>query len=455
MKFLKNSSESTKSTYAYTIKAYEEFHKASIDDLVCEALDEQTKQVPHHLLKVVERIEDFQDHMIEQGYLMTTIGIYVSRIKTVYRKNRVDLPYIESLNPKQLNKRDYIEYKDMLTKDELRRAYSLMRPSAQARLMVMIQGGLSSEECEHLTTRAFIDELKPYHQKDNDVDALRWLADKNHPVIWVTKLIRIKTGKPYYAIIGAEAVNAVAMAKLHEREMPKNKGEIPNKLLDYHKLSFNRTCVDVNNALGLGYIGAIHHNELTDENGCITIRKKLFSRLNMISEVNYEVIKKDDVVVISTDAPNTEIEFELGGQSKLRPHMCRKFHATFISGSALNYEEQSIITNAEIDEMQGRGKTNVQDTYIKTNPLRQKTLYAKVMNNVSLWNTYNYKIVDNDVVVELDDPFKKNKELKNEVEFLEKKLEQKKIVSDKVNALRKELGDDVFKEMIGEILNAS
>ena len=142
-------------------------------------------------------------------------------------------------------------------------------------------------------------------------------------------------------------------------------------------------------------------------------------------------------------------------ESKFRSHNLRRFHATRIKGSVLTYEENSRISNSEIDEMQGRGKTNVQDTYIKTNPLEQKLLYAKVMNNVSLYHEYDYELIDGDVLVSVKDQSSENKKLKKEVEKLTKQLHEKKKASDKVQKLREELGDDVFKEMIGEILNAS
>ena len=316
----------------------------------------------------------------------------------VHHKNRVVLPYIEPLNAKRTRRNPIIEFSDVLTKDELRKVLPLMRLPVRARAMAMIQGGLSNEECEHLTTRAFIDELKPYHQKDNDVDALEWLADENHPVIWVTKLIRVKTGKPYYALIGAEAVNCIASAKLYEKDLPSNMGVIPSKLLNTHKMSINNVTQKLNKKLGLG---------------------------------------------------------QAGGENRLKPHALRRFHATYINGSALSYEEHSLISNAEIDEMQGRGKTSVQDTYIKTNPVRQKVLYAKVMNNVSLWHQYDYTIIDDDVIVSVVDPTDENKKLKKEVEVLSNQLQEKKKASEKVRKLREELGNDVFEEMIGEILNAS
>jgi hypothetical protein len=321
----------------------------------------------------------------------------MARIKSVYNKNRINLPYIEPINPKRTKHREYIEYSDVLTKDEIKKALACMRLPAQARALTIIQGGLSNEECEHLTTRAFIDENYRYHQCDDDVDALRWLANPNHPIIWVTKLIRIKTGKPYYAILGAEAVNKIAEAKLHEKGMAKNNGIIPSKLLDTSKTGFQNTCRLVNRKCGFGLVAE---------------------------------------------------------ESKFRSHNLRRFHATYIRGGVPTYEEKSRISLAEIDEMQGRGKTNVQDTYIKSNPLEQKLIYAKVMNNVSLWNQYDYEITDDDIIVYRVDQLLENQKLQKEVDDLQKKLEKKQIASQKVQMLRDELGDDAFKEMIGEILNA-
>ena len=395
LKFLQNSSANTQKSYLQAIGKYEKFHGLSIEQLIIEALDEQTKQIPPHLLKIIDRIEDFQNKLIEDGLVYGTIHTHLSKIKSVYRKNRVVLPYLEPLNSKRVKRNDVIEFKDILTKEELKKVLPLMRLPLRARAMAMIQGGLSNEECEHLTLRSFIDELRVYHQKEDDISALEWLADENNPVIWITKLIRVKTGKPFYALIGAEAVNTIASAKLYEHNLGH---KLSDKLLNTHKSSMSRICSQLNKKLRLG---------------------------------------------------------SAGGMYRLRPHALRKFHATYISGSALSYEEHSLITNQEIDEMQGRGKTNVQDTYIKTNPIRQKVLYAKVMNNVSLWHEYDYELVGDDVRVFLSDPSAENRKLKKEVQILSEELQKKKQASEKVKELRRSLGNDVFEEMIHEILNAS
>ena len=392
LRFLKNSSSNTIKSYIQAINKYENFHGLTTEELVLEALDEQDKQVPQHRLKIIERIESFQDWLMDQDYVIGTIRHHLIKIKSIYRKNRILIPYIEPINPHLCNKRETIEYTDILTKEEIKTTLPLMRLPLQARVMVMVQGGLSNEECEHLTTRLFIDETYPYHQKENDLEALEWLQNENNPIIWVTKLIRVKTGKPYYALIGAEAVNKIASAKLYEYNL---RGVISDKLLNTHKLSLNRACSEINSKCGFG---------------------------------------------------------KAGNTNRFRPHMLRKFHATYIRGSVLSYEENSL-TLSQIDELQGRGKTSVQDTYIKTNPFEQKILYAKVMNNVSLYHEYEYEIVDGDVIIRVKDPLLETRKLRDEVKNLSHQLENKRRASLKVQKLRKELGDDAFKELIGEILN--
>lgn len=396
LKFLNSMSTNTQKSYTMAIRKYESYTNMSIQELVCEALEEQTEQVPPHLLKIIERLEGFQEELIQQGLVHGTIREYMGKIKSIYHKNRVAIPYIEPLNPKRTKRREYIEYKDVLTKEEIKQALHHMRLPAQARTLAMVQGGLSNEECEHLTLSSFINDTKCYHKKEDPVEALKWLANENHPIIWITKLIRVKTHKPYYAVIGSEAVNKIAEAKLYEMTLPAYTES--DKLLSMNKNSFGRLCRKINDKLGYG---------------------------------------------------------KVADESKLKPHNLRRFHSTYIRGSALTYEENVRLSNSQIDELQGRGKTATQDTYIKSNPLEQKLIYAKVMNNLSLWHEYTYLLTGDDVLVKVVDPLKENQILRKKVENLDNQLKVKKEASDKVKKLRQELGNDVFDGLIGEILNAS
>lgn len=394
IRFINGLSANTQKNYEHSIHKYEKYHNMPIDELIEEALKEQTEGVPHHLLKIIDRIEDFQNYLISQGLVYGTIQKHLTVVKRVYTVNRVNLPFIQPVNPKTTRRREYIEYKDILTTDEIKKAIPYMRLPFQARALAIAQGGLSNEECEHLSYRSFIDETYKYHQCDDDLEALKWLSDENHPIIWVTKMIRWKTKKPYYVLLHPEAINRIAEARLYQLGLPSYTPS--DKLLDTSKRGFMEACYVTNRKCGFGLVAE---------------------------------------------------------ESKFRSHNLRRFHATRIRGGVLSYEERSI-SNSQIDELQGRGKTSVQDTYIKTNPLEQKIIYAKVMNNLSLYNEYDYRIVDGDVLVSVKDQMDENLKLREEVKELTEKLEKKNKASEKVNALRDELGDDVFKELIGEILNA-
>lgn len=72
-------------------------------------------------------------------------------------------------------------------------------------------------------------------------------------------------------------------------------------------------------------------------------------------------------------------EMEWGFKDKyrfFRTHSLRKFHASNIGLSA-----------EYIDELQGRGKSQIHETYIKTNPKNLKNHYISAMKNIMIYET--------------------------------------------------------------------
>ena len=51
----------------------------------------------------------------------------------------------------------------------------------------------------------------------------------------------------------------------------------------------------------------------------------------------------------------------------------------------------------EIDLVHGRGKNKTRESYFKDNPEYLKLEYIKVMDNVSLYHSYDYRIVNGKV----------------------------------------------------------
>ena len=82
-----------------------------------------------------------------------------------------------------------------------------------------------------------------------------------------------------------------------------------------------------------------------------------------------------------------------GGYSRFRPHMFRKYHATRLNQGLVH------LSMDEIDQLQGRGKNATQESYYKNNPEILKINYVKVMNNISIYNTYTYTIKNGELKI--------------------------------------------------------
>lgn len=385
----KNKSEGTRKNYQSTVRNYEEFHKMTMEELVKEALDEQGQRVPEHELKIYNRLMDFQDHLInDKGYVYKTITLQVNRIKTIYKRSRVTLPYLPPLDAKHIKRNEYIEYHQVISKDEIRLALPYFKPNFQARIMLMATGGYSLEETRTLTVRQFLEELYPYHQQQDPNKAMIILSNKDN-IIWVAKMLRMKTQKPYYGLCNPETTQAIARSWTD-----RNITDVDIPLFRQNKVWVSNHMGEINDLLGFG---------------------------------------------------------KAGGFRRFTPHTLRRYNATNLSGADLSYEEELQVRM--IDELQGRSMTDTQDRYIKTNPIKQKLMYAKVMNNVSLFNEYTYEIFNGDVVVHRVDPVKKNEKLESENQMLRKELESNDHMDYELKKYIQSVGKDNFEARLSKLLN--
>lgn len=397
--WMERASENTKKGYRTSIRHYEKFHNASIDELISEALDEQTKQVPEHLLQVYDRINDFQNHLALK-YTYSSVQTHMRRIKTVYKRSRVTLPYFPPLDAKQCRRNPAITYAEILTKEEIKSTLPYLSPSLQARVMIMATGGYSLGETATLTLTQFLSDLWEYHKSDDVVTALKRISRKNN-IVWVTQLIRVKTQKPYYGICNPETVQKIAQVWLL-KDIEKEK----------RKYNFKR---------GLPLDSEVDLPLFPESKNYVT---HAFEKVN-------------DILDLGT----------AGGRRRFTPHSVRRFNATRLSGASLN-DDESLKVNM-IDEIQGRSMNSVQDRYIKTNPIKQKLLYVKVMNNVSLFNKYEYEVEDGEIIIKKINDRKRNEKLELENKKLHKKLQKD---DSELKKYVESVGIDTFKEQLSKLL---
>ena len=325
-------SPATVKAYRIVFNRYGKFHNMSLCELLDEAIEEQEQRLPISRLSIYDRILDFRDFMME-NYKENTALSSESKIKTFYRYNRVEIPFIPPVNARTLRRSDVIGFEDLPTKEELRLALEFADDNLKLWILVLISTGASRADAKLMTNRAFFEGTRSYHEKDDFEDALKYLADCDD-VVCAFRLFRQKTNRPYYAFLNPECVREIARVKLKQKDFD----------LDAPLLRYNL-------------------NHLTDK----------FRRLN-------------DYLGFG----------EVAGFSRLRPHMIRKFHASYLNQGAL---EDALLNRDDIDSLHGRVINKTRETYFKENPEYLKLKYVSVMSNISLYHKYDYEVVDGRIVV--------------------------------------------------------
>lgn len=285
-------SKSSIKTYASAFSKYCEFHDMSLSDLLDEALKEQEDKVPENKRRLYNRILSFRNFLID-NYVGNTISTTVTKIKTFYHYNRIDLPFIPPLNTKTIKKHNRISYGELLAKEEIRLALSIADDNLSMWILVLLCSGSSRSEAKSMTNEMFFRGTQSYHNKDNFIDALKYLSSHDN-VVFTCNLTRLKTDMPYYTFLNPETVKFIAQVKLKTEDF---------NLCD---------CLLKNTPDHIG---------------------KKFRFINVYLELGYA-----------------------GGYRRFRPHMLRKFNATHLNQGSIKSDllDMEIIDNLQ---GRGKGST--------------------------------------------------------------------------------------------------
>lgn len=304
----------------------------SLTSLLGEAIREQENNVSQNRLRLYNRLMDFRQFLID-SHTGNTISSNLSKIKTFYKYNHVKLPVIPPINTKNIRMNPCISYDDLLTKSEIKNALNVADDNVGMWIYVMLSSGLSGIEAKGLTNKTFYEGTFEYHKKDSFRDALKFLSKKDNAVC-TCALTRKKTGRPFYTFLNPETVQFISKVKLKNGDFNLN-----NPLLDR----------------GLDYVG------------------RKFRFINDYLDLGYA-----------------------GGYRRFRPHMLRKFNATYLNHEGV---KSDLLDMESVDTLHGRGKNSTRESYFKDNPDVLKLSYIKCMSNVSLYHRYTWEIVDGEVKV--------------------------------------------------------
>ena len=300
----KNIKASTMEGYTSAIRKYEQFHAKNIEELITEAKVEE--DLPLNKRKIKERLINFRKYLIKSNLSSRSAKTYFSKIKAFYRFHDIEIPEIPNIK----YNRDYqMNYKDLPSKEHVKKAVEISEVGLQAMILFMASSGTAKAETLSLTVGDFIKATDSYHDNGSIADILDTLENKC--VIPTFYLKRIKTNKYYYTFCTPEATSYIVK---YLKSRPKLKKSF--KLFNYSSSAVTAKFREINDSNNWGFRG----------------RYRFF-----------------------------------------RPHALRKFHASNIS-----------LSPDIVDELQGRGKSEVHDAYIKTRPEAFKKSYKNKMANVCI-----------------------------------------------------------------------
>ncbi|MCR5027201.1 MAG: site-specific integrase, partial [Methanobrevibacter sp.] len=320
---MKNHSKQTQKIYKRVIEYYSEYNQMSMYELIEEADREEEQGIRWKKRKIKHRLLRFRQHLVDENYTKATIKQYFTVVKAVYRHYEIEIHNIPTLNERNVNIPEDMEFEDLLSHEELNIVLENVNAKFRAIILFMTSSGCARNETLSLTINDYIKATEDYHKKTDIYEVIEEL-NKIDDVIPKFKLKRQKTNKYYFTFCSPEAVKAINNYLLNHRLNLKPSDKLFKIKPSYLPYALNQ----LNEGLGFGHAGSY---------------------------------------------------------GRLRTHMFRKFHASMLLKGGM--------TESEIDNLQGRGKSQTHTAYFydDTEDLREK--YISCLGLLAIKdNVNNYDI---------------------------------------------------------------
>lgn len=244
----RNLKQISKKTYNTSINLYSNFNNIPFVDLLNEAESEETNQIRWKNRKLKQRLLKFRN-FLTRNYQKNYSRITFSRIITIYRHYDIEVHDLPPQSSKNYNEPIPITFKDLPTKNIIKRALDVANPVMRALILFMISSGCARQESLNLTIESFIKATQEYHDSNNVPEILNSL-EKENIIIPTFKLKRQKTNKYYFTFCSTEATKEiVSYLKTRKNLKPQD------KLFQIHPASVTRNFIRINDKLKLGKIG--------------------------------------------------------------------------------------------------------------------------------------------------------------------------------------------------------
>lgn len=183
---LRSWSENTFISYKQAVNQYSKINNKSITDLLLEAEEEEDLRIRKNKRKIKQRFNNYQKILLENGYSVKTVKVYLSRIKSIYKYYELELPQLQPIK-----QHSHESFKDILTKDEIKKILTNTNTKTRTIIIFGATTGLRISDITKLTIQDFINAIQ---------DELSFLFDENKIFESLTKLEKIPYIVPTWRI---------------------------------------------------------------------------------------------------------------------------------------------------------------------------------------------------------------------------------------------------------------
>ncbi|MBE6494740.1 MAG: integrase [Methanosphaera stadtmanae] len=248
IKFCKdrNIRESTKQGYVSTLTRYTNFHDCSIEELICEAEEDEKNRIPLKERRLKKRLLDYRTFLLESDLSSNTVKTYFSKLKTFYVHHEIEIPHLPDVKYDV----DYeINYMDLPTKDNIRDALDISPLPFKALILFMSSSGTAKAETLSLSVGDFINGCGEYF-KGRKLDIILEELSGRSDIVPTIYLKRIKTDKFYYTFCSSEASEFIVRYLRTRRNL-----KLSDKLFPFKGYSVTKRFQMINDRMGWGVKG--------------------------------------------------------------------------------------------------------------------------------------------------------------------------------------------------------
>lgn len=216
MKEVNQISITTAKSYNTQLLLYEQFQKASMQDMIEEAEREEEQGIKKRKRKIKQRLLEYRNYLMENGYENSTINKKIQIIKTIYNFYELDIPRLS--NVQEIKE----AYNFVPTADEVKQMV-IATPSikTQAIIMFLYSSGCGRKEASELTIGDFKHAVSEYTKK-TDIQEIITVLESLDQVIPTFHIRRVKTNNPYITFCTTECVKKICLylkQELRHREL--------------------------------------------------------------------------------------------------------------------------------------------------------------------------------------------------------------------------------------------